>query len=124
MIILKNFLKKYKKTLILISLFIITILIFSFLNYTYIINDTIISIVNYILVIIYSIIFGIQRGIKGKSKGYIIGLKFGIPIILILFIFGRILNFPLYFSNILYYFIILISIIFGSIIGKNKKDQS
>lgn len=122
MIILKNFILKHKKLLFFTLLFVISILIFSLFNYIYIINDFVLSILNFLLVIVYSILFGIQRGIKSQKKGLLVGLKYGVPIILILFIFGRILNFPLYFSNILYLIIILISIIFGSIIGVNKKQ--
>ena len=81
------------------------------------------SLINNILVISISLIFGIKRGINSNKKGYLTGLLFGVPIVLTLFIIGRILNFPLYFSNFIYYFLILISIILGAIVGKNKNHS-
>ena len=115
-------LKKYK---LLITSFIISILlsfIVTTLYYTNIIGDNLYDIlifsIDIILLLVIGFFFGKRNQIKGISSGLIVGF-----ITIILFFLISIVFFKdsLSLKNILYYVIILISMSFGAIIGKNKK---
>ena len=76
-----------------------------------------------ISIIIFILFFFIAGFIKGKNidkKGYIQGLKIGLELILILFLLS-LFSFSLNIKTIIYYMILLLSSIFGSTIGINKK---
>ena len=118
---------KYLKNLgisfiyIISTIFILTFII-TLLNYFNIITDKIISIFKILIPVISLFIGGIQIGKRSKNKGWLEGLKLG----LISSIFLLIFNF-LAFSNsfkpkyLLFYLILIISSIFGSMIGINRK---
>ena len=104
---------------ILISTFIITLF-----NYFNIISDKVISIFKILIPVISLFIGGFYMGKRSINKGYLEGLKLGMIFSLFLIIF----NF-LAFSNsfklkyLLFYSIIIISSIFGSMIGINKRKK-
>lgn len=114
---------KYLKSLlyILISILISTILITT-VNYFDILGNNIIKYLKLIVLVISILIGSIYIGRRSKSKGYLEGIKIGLITIFILIL----LNY-LGFDNkisldiIIYYLIILVSSILGSIIGINKK---
>lgn len=66
------------------------------------------------------IIFGFFKGKNTEKNGYLQGLKIGSLLILILLVLG-IITFDFEFKTILYYLILLLSSIFGSMIGINMK---
>ena len=70
-------------------------------------------------------IAGIMNGKKRDKNGYLVGFLTGLGLILIIFllnlIFFRVhINFPM----LIYYSILLVSSIFGGIVGINKKKES
>lgn len=103
----------------LVSTFIITLL-----SYFNIISDKIISIFIILIPIISLFIGGFYMGKNSNSKGYLEGLKLGSVFSIFLLIF----NF-LAFDNsfklkyLLFYSIIIISCILGSMIGINKRKK-
>lgn len=78
-----------------------------------------------ILIIIISIFIGsFILGKNSLKKGYIEGLKFGIIIIILFSLINLILFKNFQFKNIIYYLIIIVSSIFGSMIGIQKKSSN
>ena len=119
------FLIKYLKSLLytIVSILIFTIIITT-LNYFNLINGKLLNILQILSIIISVMIGGYYLGKTSSSKGYIQGLKIGSIILTILiplnlFIFKT----PFKISNIIFYLIILISSILGSILGINKKKK-
>ena len=107
-----------------LSTILILSIIFTLFNYFNIINDKILSILNILTPIAGLLIGGFYIGKHSTSKGYIEGLKLGTIFSVLLIIF----NF-LAFNNhfkvkyILFYLIIIVSAILGSMIGINKKEK-
>ena len=117
-----NYLKKIGITLIIIlSIILALTLIITILYYFNLIGDKTLCIFEIIIPILSLFYGGLHIGKKSKKKGYMEGLKLGIIISLFLIIF----NF-LAFSNsfklkyLLFYTILNISSILGSMIGINK----
>jgi len=108
---------------ILSTLLIITFII-TFLNYFNIISDKVISIFKILIPILSLFIGGFYIGKNSNNKGYLEGLKLGSIFSIFLIIF----NF-LAFDNsfkikyLLFYLILIISSILGSMIGINKRKK-
>lgn len=116
---LKNLLQTlaYIGIIIIISTFIITV--FSYFN---LFNDTIAKTIKFIIPIISVLIGGIMMGRRTNKKGIIEGLRFGIIINIIFVIISIVLgNFK--GQSLIFYLIIIISTIFGSLIGVQKKES-
>ena len=82
------------------------------------------SILFIILMIIIFLIMGYQFGKKANKKGYIEGLKIGLCLILVLIFINLIFynsNFSL--ERIIYYIVLILSSIMGSMLGINKKEK-
>jgi putative membrane protein (TIGR04086 family) len=112
---------KYKKYIYLLlflflALFILSI-IYLYGNISYNVINTIIL----ILMMIFAFIIGYFQSINTNEKGIITGLKSGIILIAILFVLGIIFHTPFKLTRIIYYIILLLITILGSIFGKNKK---
>jgi len=106
---------------ILISTFIVT-----FLNYFNIINDKVISIFKILIPIISLFVGGFYIGKKSDNKGYLEGLKLSLIFSIFLLIFNFLaLSNSFKFKYLLFYLIIIISCVLGSMIGINinKKNQ-
>lgn len=100
--------------------------IVTLLSYFNIINDKIISIFKILIPIISLFIGGFYIGKKSISKGYLEGLKFGFIFSIFILIFNFLaLSNSFKIKYLLFYLIIIISSILGSMIGinKNKKNQ-
>jgi len=109
---------------ILSSLFALTFII-TILSYFNIMNDKIVSIFKIIIPIISLFIGGFYIGKNSNKKGFIEGLKLSLLFSIIVIIF----NFLAFDSSfklkyLLYYLILIISCIAGSMIGINKKKTS
>lgn len=107
------------------SLSIITFIITIF-NYFNIISDKIIPIFNILIPIISLFIGGFYMGKKSNNKGYLEGLKLGMVFSILLLIFNFLtLSNSFKFKYLLFYLIIIVSSIMGSMIGinTNKKNQ-
>lgn len=116
---------KYLKTfgLILLIMIIMT-LTSSTLSYFDIINNTTNNIIKLLSILLSSFIGGIYIGNKSLEKGYLEGIKIGGPLSLIMlitsiFLFKNNIN----IWKIIYYILIFIITIIGSIIGINKKEK-
>ena len=104
---------------ILILTFIITIF-----NYFNIINNKTISIFKILIPVISLFIGGYYIGKKSNNKGYLEGLKLGIIFSLFIIIFNfLVLSNSFKLKYLLFYIIIIISSILGSMIGINKKSK-
>ena len=116
---MKKIINKYKSYIVFIFIVIISNLLLSLLN-LFSISNSITNILSMIVLIITYFIYGLKKGKISNNKGYIQGLKVGSILSLILLILSI---FNLYFSikTIIYYLILILSSIFGSTIGINKK---
>ena len=110
---------KYIKSILyfLISIF-ITTLIITILNYLNLIDQNTISFLKITALIISLTISGIYIAKKATSKKIIEGLKIGIIVVILSFIISLFTKNSLSFSKGLYFLIILISPILGSMIAK------
>ena len=82
------------------------------------------SILFIIFMMILFLIIGYKYGKKADKKGYIEGLRIGFSLILVLLFINLIFynsNFSL--ERVIYYIILILSSIFGSMIGINKKEK-
>lgn len=70
-------------------------------------------------------ICGLYIGKYSSSKGYLEGLKMSVIIIMISLLLGcGLFKKPFSFKVIIYYFIMMISCVLGSVIGINKKSKN
>ena len=119
----------YLKKLGLSFIYIIgTILVLTFittiLSYFNILNDKITSIVKIIIPIISMLIGGFYIGKNSFKKGFLEGLKLGGIFSCILIIFNYLaFNNSFKLKYLLFYLILIITSILGSMIGINKKKQ-
>lgn len=114
---MKKYLKSsiYTLAIIVVSTFIITIL-----NYTNIINGTVLGIIHYIIPIISVVIGAFMLGKTSSRKGYIEGLKYAglwSVIFLIVNVFIKELN----VSSIIFFVILILLGVLSSILGINRK---
>ena len=112
---------KYKKHIIISLIFLITYIL---LNYIYLISNISYNIISSLLTLLYLLIFTIisfKIAKNSKYKGIYIGLSIGLIFIIILFILSLLFKCNISYKTIIYYFLILLSTIFASILSKNIK---
>ena len=120
---------KYLKNLGISFAYIIgTILILTFIttlfSYFNVLNDKVTSIVKIIIPIIALLIGGFYMGKRSIKKGFIEGLKLGLIFSCLLVIFNYLaLDNSFKFKYLLFYIILIIASILGSMIGINRKKQ-
>ena len=118
-------LKNYGKTILFFTITIIIIsMLFSLFNLGGFMSFNTTSILFIIFMMILFLIIGYKYGKKADKKGYIEGLKIGFSLILVLLFINLIFynsNFSL--ERVIYYIILILSSIFGSMIGINKKEK-
>lgn len=109
----------YISSILLLSTFLLTIL-----NYFNIIGSGIVSVFKIIIPLVSLFVGGFIIGKKSKNKGWIEGLKLGVILTIIISLFNYLgLNMSFNFKNIIYFLILILITIFGSIIGINKKEK-
>ena len=103
------------------SLFGLT-LFFTFLNYINLIGMITLSIIEIIIPLFSLFLGGFYIGKKSQKKGWLEGLKLSGVFLIILILF-QYLGLHIHFSvkTILFYILIIVSCIFGSMLGINKK---
>lgn len=118
-----NYLKNISVALLyIIGIIIGTTMIITILNYFNIITGTTLTIVKILICVVSLFTGGIVIGRKSSKKGWLEGLKLSLIFLILLTIFNYLgLGSPLKLKNLLYYLIIIVSCVFGSIIGINKK---
>lgn len=120
-ILLGDFMKKYLFSFIFIICFImISTLIFTFFNYINFINKETLSIFKITISFFSLFLGGIYIGRHSNKSGYLEGLKIGLIFIVFLLILNLLLH-SFELKNLFYYLILILSSIFGSIIGIQKK---
>lgn len=96
----------------------------TFFNYFNIVNTKIVHVLCIIIPIISLFIGGMIVGKKSKKKGWLEGLKYGLLFLVLLALFNYFgLQNHFIFKNLLYYGILLIASIFGSMFGINFKNS-
>lgn len=118
-----NYLKNISIALLyIIGIIFGTTMLITVLNYFNIITGTTLTISKILICVISLFVGGIVIGRKSSKKGWLEGLKLSLIFLVLLTIFNYLgLNSPLKLKNLLYYIIIIVSCVFGSIIGINKK---
>ena len=119
-----DFLKKYQNVWNMLLIFIGILFLISTLNYFGILGSVLSAILNMLLGAIILFYLGFKKGQKRDNKGYIAGLKYGVLMILIMFLISFLLFKML--PNVVmfvYYGILLLSCILGSMVGINKKKE-
>lgn len=120
-----KFIKKiFFPLLIMISIILVSPIIISILSYFGLFNSKITSIFKIITSLISFLIGGFLIGKRSDKKGYMEGLKLSIIFLIlnvVLSIF--LLDTPLKIKNVLYYVILIITCMFGSIMGIQKKTS-
>lgn len=122
MIVLNNI----KNYLISIGYFLLVVAIFSIIltifNYYDIITGNLFKIIKILIPSLALFVGGFKVGNSATKKGYIEGIKLGLIMVILLFLFGYLgFNASFNISLILYYIILIISSILGAMIGINKK---
>ncbi len=108
-----------------LGIILIFILILSLLNMLSSLSYKTIKTICVIFMILLFFITGFKQGKKSNIKGIFCGLKYGALGCLILFILSLCLFFKdLTFRMFLYYTILILTTMFGSIIGVNKKKEA
>lgn len=117
-----DYLKKLGISFIYILSFILGLtFIFTLLNYIGLLNNTAINITKIIIPILSMFIGGFVIGKKTGKKGWLEGLKLSLIFLVILTLFNYLgLKSNLSLKVGIYYIILVISTMFGSIIGVNK----
>ena len=103
----------------------VTSLILATLNYFGVLRSEVINIIDTIIMVMLFIVLGYIHGKKSEKRGYVTGLKIGGILSFILFLLSLILfknGFNV--SSMIYYLILIISCVFGSMIGINKKSEN
>lgn len=106
------------------SLLILTLLI-TFLNYFNLFSNSLVSVFKIIIPIASLFIGGFLMGKKSSKKGWLEGLKLSLVFTVLLILFNILgLRNKIELKNILYYVIIIVSCIFGGMLGINKNSSN
>lgn len=118
-----SYLKKVGIALLyIIGIIMVATMLITILNYFNIITGTALTISKIIICVISLFVGGFVIGRRASKKGWLEGLKLSLIflVLLVLFNYLGLGNTP-QLKNLIYYLIIIVSCIFGSIIGINKK---
>lgn len=119
-----NKLKKYDYLLHFFFYILFCTTLLSVLNLLFSLKNEINDSILILLMALYSIRLGIKTGTSCTEKAYKEGLKKGALLIAFLYLLSCFtLHFALPLKKIIYYAILLICIILGSIVGINKKKK-
>ncbi len=118
-----NILKKYGKSLLFLIICLLVIsLLFSLFNLMGLLNTTILDNLSMVIMIIIFGLIGYQYGKKALKNGYLEGLKIGICFIFFLILINTLFCYSrLGFERIIYYVVLILTSIFSSMIGINRK---
>lgn len=116
----------YLKSLLAILIpFFVLLLTITILSYFDIMSTTISNYFKIIIPVISMMIGGFYLGKRSKEKGWLEGIKIGLIFLILLFIFSYLaFSKGMNLRTLIYYFILLISSMLGSMIGINKKKTT
>lgn len=119
-----NYLKRLGKSFIyIVSILFVSTIMITLLNYVDIFGSKLTNIFKIVSIIASLFVGGFIMGKSAKSKGWLEGLKLSLIIIGILLILNYlILKSSFEIRNLIFYLILMISGIFGSMIGINKNQ--
>lgn len=89
-------------------------------NYFNIVGNNFIKILSLILPLIALGYAGFKLGKLSSKHGYLEGIKIGVIFVILITIINLIFN-DINWYNVIYYFLIIVSAVLGSMIGINKK---
>ena len=116
---LKNIIFSLGITIAILFIFTFILTILSYFNIT---NDSITTVFKMIIPIISVLTSSIYLGINSSKKGWLEGLKLGLIITILLFLFNILgLNKNIKINQLLFYGILIFSSIVGSMIGISRK---
>lgn len=119
-----NYLKKIFKPIVLtIAFIIIALFIITLLNYFNILGYKLTIYLKFIISIIAFFIGGIMIGYRSNKKGWLEGIKFSLIIILFMIIITLLLN-EFEYKALIFYVILLISSVIGSMFGITKNKDT
>lgn len=118
-----NYLKKIGLSLLyIIGIILVSTFLITLLNYFNIISGTALTIAKILICVISLFVGGFFMGRRSSKKGWLEGLKLALIFIVILMLFNYLgLGSAPELKSLIYYAIIIVSCIFGSIIGINRK---
>jgi len=117
---------KYAKTIgVFVGGILILSLIFSILGYFNLLGSGLKSIMAIIIMILFFLFIGYKYGQNTEQKGYLEGIKIGFLLIITLVL----INLLFYqtgfsFERFIYYIVLILSSVFGSMLGINKKKKN
>ena len=117
---LKNLGRTLLYMLVIVLVFTLIVTLFSYFN---IFGDNITKIMKFIIPTISTFIGGIMMGKRANKKGIIEGVRLSFILIALLMLLSVILS-SFKPQSIIYYLIIMVTTIFGSLIGVQKKVQN
>jgi len=116
-------LKNYGYSLIVFIISLLGInLVTTILNYFNLLNTKVISIMEFVLILISLFVSSYILGTKSKQKGYLEGLKLA-GIIVLLFTLLVILLDKFMVKSLIYYAILILTSVLGSMVGINRKNN-
>ena len=119
-----DFIKYLKALLFTIIPILVLNIIITILYYFNLLGTTPISYIKLILVLISILIGGFYVGTKSTKKGWLEGIKIGLATIILLFLISYLgFGYDINIKTIIYYFLIIISSMLGSMIGINKRKN-
>ena len=99
-------------------------LILAIFNYFGIFGSKVISLIDMVMMIVIFIVVGYVNGKSAEKNGYLVGFKFGgILTLVLLFLSLLVFRTGFKFSSLIYYLVLIVSCVFGSMIGINKKKN-
>lgn len=125
MIYLNNIISYLKLFGVFISSILIFTFILSLINFISPISQNILNIFSTIFMILLYFILGFKQGKITQKKGWLIGSLWGIIFVSIILISSTIfcIN-KINIASVIYYIILILTTIFGAIIGINKKKEN
>ena len=120
---MKNIIKYLKLSGIFLGIILFISFLFGLLNLVGV-STKITGILNVVVMMIIFLVFGIIEGVNAPKKGFVAGFKIGLIFIIMsvlvnLIFFGNIFK----LSGLIYYLILILISILGSMIGINRKKK-
>ncbi len=92
--------------------------------YYFLMPTKVVKVISIIYMLLLFLLFGFKAGKQTEAKGFLAGLKIGSLFLFLLFLLSLFLNrFEIHFFTFLYYGILLLSSVFGSMLGINTKKE-
>ena len=117
-----NYVKKMIKSYFYMigSILVLTFIVTLF-NYFDIINNAVLNVLSFIIPLIGSVLGGFIIGKNALKNGWLEGLKIAIIFVFIIFIFNLIFIHNVNMKDVIFYILMVISSVLGSMLGINKK---